>query len=416
MAPATVPVADAAPAPSRRDARPAVGVDWHPVVCEPTGTGDGSVMKVSTRLLLLIGGCHLAGWPSPRAAEVPAVAEAPREVAADGTVSVVVEPATAQVARPDRSAPAPAGSEATVLLGRLLEPFAADPGRAVHDRPLPLLEALERSGDRSRRLWITQAYWRVGAAFAALRQATTAVERLELVAPGAATQDRAVLDALVAEARSERASAQAALVAAQQELIDLVRLPPGDPLPRPVDRPLVAPYQTHFESIFANRVATGRVRGINRSLPARHEALETRAAAVKAAAEAFATVEAEHAQGRLPIEAVAAAAERLEAQERKFIDDVRAYNNEIAEYVMAVVDLSVPDDRFAAMLIGTPIPWRHQPAVIAAGATAAVPPAAAQPPRQPAIAAPPPVLIPPAGLQAAPPSLQATPGLAPVVP
>jgi hypothetical protein len=75
--------------------------------------------------------------------------------------------------------------------------------------------------------------------------------------------------------------------------------------------------------------------------------------------------------------------------------------------VMAVADFSVPDERFAAMLIGTPIPWRQQPAVIAAGATADVPPAAA--PQQPATAVPPPVFIPPAGLQAAPPGLQAAP-------
>lgn len=379
-------------------------------------------MNPSARLVVTFGACLVAGAPIVRAEDSPAAAAVPREVAADGTVSVVVEPPATAAASQDPATPAPAASEAAALLGKLLEPFAADPGRALHERPLPLLEALERSGDRARRLWITQAYWKVGAAFATLRQATAAVERLELVAPGAAVQDRAVLDALVAESRSERAAAQAALVAAQQELVDLVRLPPGEPLPWPVDRPLVAAYQTHFESIFANRVATGRVRAINRSLPARHEALEARAAAVKAAAEAFATVEAEHAQGRLPIDAVAAAAERLEAQERRFIDDVRVYNNEIAEYVMAVADFSVPDDRFAAMLIGTPIPWRQQPAVIAAGATADVPPAAA-PSLQPTVAVPPPVFIPPAGLQAAPPGLQAAPpglqavpSLPPVVP
>jgi len=373
-------------------------------------------MNPSARLVVALGACLVAGSPDLRAEDAPATIATPREVAADGTVSVVVEPPATAAAAQEQASPAPAASEAAALLGELLQPFTADPGRTLHERPLPLLEALERSGDRARRLWITQAYWKVGAAFATLRQATTGVERLELVAPGAAVQDRAVLDALVAEARSERAGAQAALVAAQQELVDLVRLPPGEPLPWPVDRPLVTAYQTHFESIFANRVATGRVRAINRSLPARHEALETRAAAVKAAAEAFATVEAEHAQGRLPIEAVATAAERLEAQERKFIDDVRVYNNEIAEYVMAVADFSVPDDRFAAMLIGTPIPWRQQPAVIAAGATADVPPAATPLQQQPASAVPPPVFIPPAGLQAAPPPLQAAPGLAPVVP
>lgn len=372
-------------------------------------------MHPSARLLVTLGACLLAGAPIVRAEDLPATAAAPREVAADGTVSVVVEPAAPEKARADRAGPpAPATSAAAALLDTLLEPFDAPTDRALHERPLPLLEALERSGDRARRLWITQAYWKVGAAFALARQAAAAIDRLELVAPGAAAQDRPVLDALVAEARSERAAARAALVTAQQELVDLVRLPPGEPLPWPVDRPLVAAYQTHFETIFANRVATGRVRAINRSLPPRHEALEARAAAAQAAAEAFATVEAEHAQGRLPIEAVATAAERLGALERGFIDDVRTYNNEIAEYVMAVADFSVPDERFAAMLIGTPIPWRQQPAVIAAGATADVPPAAA--PQQPATAVLPPVFIPPAGLQPAPPALPLTPSPPPVAP
>ncbi len=364
-------------------------------------------MNHSARLVVTLGACLVAGTPIVRAEDAPVTGAVPREVAADGTVSVIVEPPASTAASQDPATPAPAASEAAALLGKLLEPFDAPADRALHERPLPLLEALERSGDRARRLWITQAYWKVGAAFALVRQAAAAVDRLELVAPGAAAQDRAVLEALVAEARSERAAAQAALVAAQQELVDLVRLPPGEPPPWPVDRPLVAAYQTHFESIFANRAATGRVRAINRSLPPRHEALEARAAAAQAAAEAFATVEAEHAQGRLPIEAVATAAERLGSLERGFIDDVRTYNNEIAEYVMAVADFSVPDERFAAMLIGTPIPWRQQPAVIAAGATADVPPAAA--PQQPATAVPPPVFIPPAGLQAAPPGLQAAP-------
>jgi len=377
-------------------------------------------MKPSVRLAVTLGACLAAASRGVRADEAPTAAGTPRAVAADGTVSVVVEPPAAPPAKQDQAAPA--ASVAASLLTHLLEPFTADPGRVLHERPLPLLEALERSGDRSRRLWITQAYWKVTAAFARLRQATTSVERLELVAPGAAVQDRTVLDALVAEARSERAASRAALVAAQQELVDLVRLPPGEPLPWPVDRPLVAPYQTHFDSIFANRVATGRVRAINRSLPARHESLESRAAAVEAAAEAFATVEAEHAQGRLPIEAVATAAGRLEAQERRFIDDVLVYNNEIAEYAMAVADFSVPDDRFAAMLIGTPIPWRRQPAVIAAGATGEVPPVGAPPPR-PASAAPPAAFIPPADMQAAPPVsqpappvLRAAPSLPPVAP
>lgn len=364
-------------------------------------------MKPCSRLVVSLTICLMVGHAPVRAEDSPAAATAPREIAADGTVSVVVDPPAAIAT----ASPAPEASEAATLLGELLEPAARGQGGPPPDRPLPLLEALERSGDRTRRLWITQAYWKVAAACARLKQATAAVERLDLVAPGAAGHDRAVLDALAAEARSERAEAEASLVAAQQELVDLVRLPVGEPLPWPVDRPLVTAYQTHFDTIFAARAATGRVRAIHRMLPSRHEALEARAAAVRAAAEAFTLAEVEHAKGNLPIEAVAAAQARLGTQERAFIDDVQIYNNEIAEYVMAVGDFSVPDDRFAAMLIGTPIPWRQQPVVVAAGATAEIQPPLA--PTQPAAAVPPPVFIPPAGVQPPPLAVPGAPAIAP---
>lgn len=369
-------------------------------------------MKPCSRLIVPLVLCLMVGHLSVRAQDAPPAAIAPREVAADGTVSVVVDPpAASRAASTATASPAPDASAAATLLGTLLEPLDPVSGGTLHDRPLPLLEALERSGDRTRRLWITQAYWKVAAAFAGLKQATAAAERLELVAPGSAGHDRAVLDSLAAEARSERAEAEAMLVAAQQELVDLVRLPVGDPLPWPVDRPLVTAYQTHFDTIFAARAATGRVRAINRAMPSRHEAVEARAAAVQAAAEAFSLAEVEHAKGNLPIEAVAAAHERLGTQERGFIDDVRIYNSEIAEYVMAVGDFSVPDDRFAAMLIGTPIPWRQQPVVVAAGASADVPPPVPQ--AQPAITPPPPAFITPGGVQAVPPAVPIVPPLAP---
>jgi len=282
------------------------------------------------------------------------------EPAADGTISVVVDPAAA--------AEQPATGGAADLLSRALEPLvaggspAASPLAAAYARPLPLVEALERSADRTRRLWITQAYWRVSAAFALLRWSTEALDRLELIAPGGDPHDRAVLDVATAAARADLADARAALVAAQQELVDLVRLPAGDPLPWPIDRPLAGPYQTHFDTIFANRPATGRIRAIVRMLPAKHEALEARAAAVVAAHKAMEMAEADHAKAQRPIEAVTAAHAALVGQQREFLAAARAYNLDIAEYAMAVADASMPDDRFVSMLIGTPIQWRPQPA------------------------------------------------------
>jgi hypothetical protein len=256
-----------------------------------------------------------------------------------------------------------------VLLAELLEPLAGRPAGArpfagmndLYARPLPLLEAIERSGDRSRRLWITQSYWKVSAAYAWVRCCAEAIERLELIAPGGDPHDRATLDVATAAARADLADARAQLGVAQQELVDLARLPLAEPLPWPVDRPLAGPYQTHFDQIFASRTATGRVRAIARTLPARHEALESRAAAVRAAADAMARAEADHAKGKRPIEAVIAAHAALVGQQREFLQATKAYNLDIAEYAMAVADLSVPDDRFVSMLIGTPIQWRPTP-------------------------------------------------------
>ena len=198
----------------------------------------------------------------------------------------------------------PTASDAAKLLAELLEPLAsraAGPQVASIDatlyvRPLPLLEAVERSGDRSRRLWIAQAYWKVSAAYASVRCCTEAIERVEMIAPGGDPHDRATLDVAAAAARADLAD--------------------------------------------------------------------------RAAAQAMAMAEADHAKGQRPIEAVIAAHAALVGQQREFLLATKAYNLDIAEYAMAVADLSVPDDRFVSMLIGSPIQWRQpQPAADGQGSS-----------------------------------------------
>jgi hypothetical protein len=306
---------------------------------------------------------------------------------AAGCVAASAHGQDATVAAPPAVDPAP--SEAATLLAEVLEPLAGrtgtQPSAAVdgglYARPLPLLEVLERSTDKSRRLWIVQAYWRVSAAYASVRCCTEAIERLEMIAPGGDPYDRATLDVATAAARADLADARAQLGVAQQELVDLARLPLGEPPPWPVDRPLAAPYQTHFDAIFATRTATGRVRAIARTLPARHEALESRARAVRAAAHAMEMAEADHAKGKRPIEAVIAAHGTVVGQQREFLQATKAYNLDIAEYAMSVADVSVPDDRFISMLIGTPIQWRQPPAAAPATPPASPPADEAATPR-----------------------------------
>jgi hypothetical protein len=268
------------------------------------------------------------------------------------------------LAPPPPSAPLPMEGNAAALLSSLLEPFGVPSGGPLppaYARPLPLLEALARSGDRTRRLWIVQAYWKVATAHAGMRCATAALERLELVAPGSDPHDRATLDVAVAAARADLADANARLGVAQQDLVDLARLPLGEPPPWPIDRPLADPYETRFEEIFASRIATGRVRAIVRTLPARYEALSARAVAVTAADRAMQMAEADHAKGNRPIEAVVAAHSAVVDQQSAFLESVRAYNVEIAEYAMAVADLSTPDEQFVAMLIANPAGWQPRP-------------------------------------------------------
>ncbi|MEI7781540.1 MAG: hypothetical protein WCJ18_06395 [Planctomycetota bacterium] len=366
-------------------------------------------------VLMLLAAAWVAMSGSTRAED------AAKEVAADGTVSVVVNPPPASPARPPDRPTGAADPVKTDAAAELLAQACAPLTAPLYDRPLPLMEALERSGDRSRRLWITQAYWKVAAGFALVRFSTEAIERLDFVAPGAEPHDRAVLDAAVAAARAELADARAELIVAQQELVDLVRLPVGEPLPWTVDRPLATPYQTQFDTIFAARPATGRVRAINRALPGKHEALEQRAAAVAAAAEAFRMTEADHAKGRQPIEAVAAGHAMLVTQQREFCTAIKAYNCDIAEYAMAVADLSLPNSQFATMLIGSPVQWQPPaggpPAIITTGATGegiiAPPPGTSPVDAGRAPPGSPPVFVPPPGLQPAIPSTPVVPQLVP---
>jgi hypothetical protein len=339
-------------------------------------------MHAFLKIVIVVGGAMQAGGQEPAAdgTQSVVVPADPPPTSTEPSVLVPQPPAATAPEQPPPTAPpaaqpAPPAGLATDVLAQALEPLAgraeANTGDAtLYTRPLPLLEALDRSGDRARRLWITQAYWKVATAFAAVRWSTEAIERLELVAPGSDPHDRATLDVATAAARADLADARAQLGAAQQELVDLAKLPVTDPLPWPVDRPLAIPYQTHFEAIFATRPATGRVRAIARTLPARHEALEARAAAVRAAEKATTMAEADHAQGERPIEAVIAAHATLVGQQREFLQATKAYNLDIAEYAMAAADLSIPDDRFAAMLIGAPIQWRQPPAAAPANPTA----------------------------------------------
>lgn len=353
----------------------------------PTGdgpTGDGS-SKGPTAVLVEAGPGLPAGVPledleapespaasggaaGPADAALPAGPPPSRQQPAspDAMRSVLVPPPEA--ASPDRQQPAAGGRPSSVaadLVERVLagrEPSRTRDARLEAafvaigaTRPLPIVDALERAGDRSRRQWVVGAYWKAAAAVMRLAWSAEAADHVDTIPPGADPLDRAALDVAAAASLAEVSSATAAAIQACQELADVTRLSIGEPLPLPADRPLAVPYQTHFGAIFAQRLATGRIRAVDRMLPQVHEALESTGAGVLASMTALSMAEQAHARGDRGIEAVVHGIESQARERQRFLAALLQYNTLIAEYVGAVADVGVDDARFAAMLIGTPL-------------------------------------------------------------
>jgi hypothetical protein len=145
--------------------------------------------------------------------------------------------------------------------------------------------------------------------------------------------------------------AQVGAVAAQQELADLLGLVSNAQLPLAGDPPLVSPYRTYFDTLFAGRVQPPRTRVIDRGLPIRLQAIQDRTLAVQAASSAVRYADDARAKGQTDLPTLLNCHAELARQRRAFLAAVRDYNLEIGEYALAVADPSLPNERLVAMLI-----------------------------------------------------------------
>ena len=178
--------------------------------------------------------------------------------------------------------------------------------------------------------------------------------------------DATVLATARASTQARLLEAKLGAVTAQQELADLLGIPPNNPLPLASDSPLVGAYRTYFETLYAGRLPPTRLRLIDRTLPIRREAIETHVAAVQAAASAVHAAEDARAKGQADLQNVLLCHAELSRQRRSFLAAVRDYNLDIDEYALTVADPNVPTDRVIGMLI------RMKPTV--APATTVTPP------------------------------------------
>jgi hypothetical protein len=220
-------------------------------------------------------------------------------------------------------------------------------------RPTTLLELIARVGtDRNRQIGIVRAYWKLSVAQADYNWAADELARLDqIVAAKGLALESAVLSVAQAGAQARVHEAQVVAVSAQQELADLLAWPSTTPLPLAGDQPLVGPYRTYFDTLFAGRVPPARTRVIDRSLPIRLEAIQDRTLAVQAASSAVRYAEDARGKGQTDLQALLNCHAELARQRRAFLSTVRDYNFDIGEYALAVADPALPNERLVAMLI-----------------------------------------------------------------
>lgn len=324
-------------------------------------------------------------------AVLPPIAEpdpaAVREGAAPEKKSPAVLP---PIALPGSDATADGtASQATPARSRLTPPqmvaeaLQLPPEGKLTGRPLTLLAAISSTADRQQQLRVATAYWRLVEAVARYRFASDYDNRLSQF------PDRAEAAVRLRAARASSAAmleeAELAAVAAQHELAALVLLPPEAPLPLPADPPHVGPYLTRFDDLFASRAPPARARLIDRTLPIRRRAIESHAAAVLAAEAAEGAVIGARKEDWGDVSAVLAAARACLRQRQAFITSVCRYNEEIADYVLAVVGPGTHGPALLRMLITSsedtakPLTTQRDQAVRPAGHDQPVPTPAKRP-------------------------------------
>ncbi|MBI2480259.1 MAG: hypothetical protein HYV60_16985 [Planctomycetia bacterium] len=215
---------------------------------------------------------------------------------------------------------------------------------------IALVDLLRRVGDNSARQQAVQSYWRLCVAMAELNFARHEVRYLsELLRPQSQLEE-SLLTAEVTQARARQATAGLKVLELQEQLVDAGRLELTE-RPRPVDRPFVGPYATHFETLFADRTAPTHLKRIDGRLPHQLEVIERRAEAVAAGERAASQLAEAYENGAASLNHVLDSLAQLSRTRSELLAAVLSYNEQIAEYSFAVVRPGVPTESLLGTLI-----------------------------------------------------------------
>lgn len=224
-------------------------------------------------------------------------------------------------------------------------------GSKLPGRPMTLLDVLANAHDRTQRLAITHAYWRLSAALVEYNLCFR--EQGQLQHLQAHAQDVSLLRTAKASSEASLGAAEVALIAAQYELAEALNMPSQETLPLPADLPHIGPYRTNFEAMAARQPVPPRTRLIDRMLPVRRKAIDVWASAVQAAEDAAQAIADAYQQGTTDLATVLEYQALLGRRQRSFMTAVGDYNHDIADYALSIVGPEITGPTLVSMLIKT---------------------------------------------------------------
>ncbi len=241
------------------------------------------------------------------------------------------------------------GVSTRVTADQLLAEALTPPGNSTANQPLTLLAAIAASGNRPRQLEAIHGYWRLAEAAGDYHYLLERQQRLARLT--AARDEAADLRTAQAVATARVHEAEIRVSSAQHELAAAQHLPENAPLPWPVDRPLTEAYRTRLAEMFAGKKPPDRVRLLDQTLPLRQRALESHAAAVLAAEESLDAAIELHSTGQRPLVRVLQALDAQVQQQQAFLAAACRYNDDIADYSLAVVPPHTTPETLVTTLI-----------------------------------------------------------------
>ena len=216
-----------------------------------------------------------------------------------------------------------------------------------------MLHLLKEVQGRAERLEIVLAYWDLVLKIARHYYAIDEVGELAVISL-ASRADTSLLRAAQATAEARRRKTRLNAVQAQHELVVKAGLSyhgRSSRLPVPTEAPLVGPYATKFDVVFARRSPPPQARRIHNTLDLSRQVIEANAASIVLTFRSYNESKHRYERGQAVMEDLLRIHDQLHRGRVEFLFSVLRYNQDIADYALVAASEKVSRERIAAMLL-----------------------------------------------------------------